>query len=117
MARFGFACLITIALILLVRSVPVKSETNPSDVMEQTGTVAGVTEPPALSPSQSSWSREVENEAEAPAIRRLGKHHSSDKSVAGGGVIIGGLVTAIFAAVFAYIRVTKKRDATNNGGH
>nr|KYP50322.1 hypothetical protein KK1_027897 [Cajanus cajan] len=47
--------------------------------------------------------------AEAPQIRRLGKHHSTDKSVAGGGVIIGGLVTAIFAAVFCYIRVTRKR--------
>ncbi|RDX88670.1 hypothetical protein CR513_29712, partial [Mucuna pruriens] len=42
--------------------------------------------------------------AEAPHIRRLGRHHSTDKSVAGGGVIIGGLVTAIFAAVFCYIR-------------
>ncbi|KAF7805845.1 Actin cytoskeleton-regulatory complex protein [Senna tora] len=49
--------------------------------------------------------------AEAPEIRRLGKHHSNDKSVAGGGVIIGGLVTAIFAAVFCYIRVTRKRGA------
>ncbi|KAL2328310.1 hypothetical protein Fmac_021737 [Flemingia macrophylla] len=48
--------------------------------------------------------------AEAPQIRRLGRHHSTDKSVAGGGVIIGGLVTAIFAAVFCYIRVTRKRD-------
>lgn len=48
--------------------------------------------------------------AAAPEIRRLGKHHSSsDKSVAGGGVIIGGLATAIFAAVFCYIRVTRKR--------
>lgn len=48
--------------------------------------------------------------AEAPEIRRLGKHHYNDKSMAGGGVIIGGLVTAIFAAVFCYIRVTRKRD-------
>lgn len=47
--------------------------------------------------------------AEAPANRRLGKHHS-DKSVAGGGVIIGGLVTAVFAAVFCYIRVTRRRN-------
>lgn len=48
--------------------------------------------------------------AEAPNIRRLGKHHSTDKSVAGGGVIIGGFVTAVFAAVFCYIRVTRKKD-------
>ncbi|WVY99457.1 hypothetical protein V8G54_025527 [Vigna mungo] len=47
-------------------------------------------------------------EAEAPDIRRLAKHHSTDKSVAGGGVILGGLVTVTFAAVFCYIRVTRK---------
>lgn len=60
---------------------------------------------PALSPSDE------DKPAEAPEIRKLGKHdHHSDKSVAGGGVIIGGLVTAIFAAVFCYIRVTRKRN-------
>ncbi|CAK7324965.1 unnamed protein product [Dovyalis caffra] len=57
-------------------------------------------EKPALSPLQAEReSREGGGVAEAPEIRKLGKHHSSDKSVAGGGVIIGGLVTAIFAAV------------------
>ncbi|CAJ1979006.1 unnamed protein product [Sphenostylis stenocarpa] len=60
-------------------------------------------------PSSEEKSGESEL-AEAPQSRRLGKHHSSDKSVAGGGVIIGGLVTAIFAAVFCYIRVTRRRD-------
>ncbi|KAG5596936.1 hypothetical protein H5410_038168 [Solanum commersonii] len=38
------------------------------------------------------------------------EHHHSDKSVAGGGVIIGGLVTAIFATVYCYIRVTRKKS-------
>ncbi|KAL2331789.1 hypothetical protein Fmac_019370 [Flemingia macrophylla] len=55
-----------------------------------------------------------EEEAEGPDIRRLGKHHSTDKSVAGGGVILGGLVTVIFAAVFCYIRVTRKRDSDDH---
>ena len=50
------------------------------------------------------------NAAEAPEIRKLGKHHSTDKSVAGGGVIIAGLVTAIFGAVVCYIRVTRRKD-------
>ncbi|KAL4382930.1 hypothetical protein GQ457_15G002700 [Hibiscus cannabinus] len=54
-------------------------------------------------------SRET-TEAEPPEMRRFGKHHLSDKSVAAGGVIVGGLVTAIFVAVFAYIRVTRRRD-------
>lgn len=64
--------------------------------------------------NESSSEEDGEREskaAEAPQIRRLGKHHSTDKSVAGGGVIVGGLVTAIFAAVFCYIRVTRKRDS------
>ncbi|KAL1560755.1 hypothetical protein AAHA92_10930 [Salvia divinorum] len=55
-------------------------------------------------------------EAEAPAeweSGKIGKHHSSDKSVAGGGVIIGGLVTAIFAAVYCYIRVTRRKQTDN----
>ncbi|KAK8310945.1 hypothetical protein V6Z12_D02G218700, partial [Gossypium hirsutum] len=64
---------------------------------------------PVPSPAESS--RET-REAEAPGIRRLGKHDSSsdDGSMAAGGVIIGGLVTVFFAAVFAYIRVTRKKD-------
>lgn len=58
--------------------------------------------------------------AESPNIRRLGKHHSTNKSVAGGGVIIGGLVTATFAVVYCYIRVTRKKDSGDcdgGGGH
>ncbi|PIA32288.1 hypothetical protein AQUCO_04500114v1 [Aquilegia coerulea] len=56
--------------------------------------------------------------AEGPGIRKMGNHHhnhsSSDESIAGGGVIIGGLVTAIFAAVFCYIRVTRKKNTQIN---
>ena len=33
-------------------------------------------------------------------------HHSVDKSVAGGGVILGGLATTFLVAVFCYIRAT-----------
>ncbi|CAI8616060.1 unnamed protein product [Vicia faba] len=68
--------------------------------------VSGATSDSASDDNGESYSKV----AEAPNIRRMGKHHSTDKSVAGGGVIIGGLVTAIFAAVFSYIRVTRKRD-------
>ncbi|CAA0808617.1 Unknown protein [Striga hermonthica] len=54
--------------------------------------------------------------AEAPTVldsSESERHHSADRSVAGGGVIIGGLVTAVFAAVYCYIRVTRKRAAPN----
>lgn len=57
--------------------------------------------------------------AEAPefVVRKISKHHSTDKSVAGGGVIIGGLVTAIFAAVYCYIRVTRRKSSSDGEKH
>ncbi|CAI9787590.1 unnamed protein product [Fraxinus pennsylvanica] len=62
-------------------------------------------------------SEKEREEAEAPEEEKEENevHHSSDKSVAGGGVIIGGLVTAIFAAVYCYIRVTRRRKTTIDG--
>ncbi|KAF8043094.1 hypothetical protein BT93_A1441 [Corymbia citriodora subsp. variegata] len=73
---------------------------------------------PASSVAEASEDKKEYPAAEAPGAAEAGgaaaaevtKHRSSDKSVAGGGVIIGGLVTAIFAAVFCYIRVTRKKD-------
>ncbi|KAJ4729949.1 Basic helix-loop-helix DNA-binding superfamily protein [Melia azedarach] len=116
MARFVMVFLI-VAGILMVQAMADKSEVNTHGVksqaeVEPTGVVAGTADQPESSPSESS--DHESKAAEAPQIRRLGKHHSSDKSVAGGGVIIGGLVTAIFAAVFCYIRVTRKRNAATN---
>ncbi|XVE49797.1 hypothetical protein DITRI_Ditri01bG0110600 [Diplodiscus trichospermus] len=102
--------------LLLVHVLADKSEVKPSEIKVHSQNMPGWVVPreanePAASPSESS---QETREAEAPEIRRLGKHHSSDKSVAGGGVIIGGLVTAIFAAVFAYIRVTRKRGGVKH---
>ncbi|KAL3536449.1 hypothetical protein ACH5RR_004910 [Cinchona calisaya] len=37
-------------------------------------------------------------------------HHSFDKSVAGGGVILGGLGTTFLVAVVCYIRVTRRKN-------
>lgn len=67
------------------------------------GSDGGVTE------SSSEGESESSGVAQPPVIGRLGRRHSTDKSVAGGGVIIGGLVTAVFAAVYCYIRVTRRR--------
>jgi hypothetical protein len=39
------------------------------------------------------------------------RHHSVDKSVAGGGVILGGLATTFLMAVVCYIRATRRHKA------
>ncbi|KAK9290832.1 hypothetical protein L1049_009010 [Liquidambar formosana] len=41
-------------------------------------------------------------------------HHSMDKSVAGGGVILGGLATTFLVAVFCYIRATGRGNTDAN---
>ncbi|KAL9995028.1 hypothetical protein Hdeb2414_s0846g00953551 [Helianthus debilis subsp. tardiflorus] len=103
-------------------------------------------EAPAVSPLNNR------NIAEAPKIRKLGKHHvikseppttrpssdheensgsmveeedgmylekhhhhhhrsdSVDKSIAGGGVILGGLVMAFVVSIVCYIRATRRRS-------
>ncbi|CAL9130192.1 unnamed protein product [Musa textilis] len=38
-------------------------------------------------------------------------HRASDKSIAGAEVILGGLASAVVGAIFAYIRVTRKRSS------
>lgn len=62
----------------------------------------------ALSPVSPSLAPEGSENDETG--EQTEKHHHSSESVAGGGVIIGGLVTVTFAAVYCYIRVTRKRD-------
>lgn len=66
---------------------------------------------------EQSYHKIEESEiAEGPDIRRMGKHHSHSSDMAGGGVIIGGLVTATFAVVFCYLRVTRKKDGGDGDG-
>ncbi|KAI3465660.1 hypothetical protein Pfo_022323 [Paulownia fortunei] len=79
---------------------------RPRTLLQSPGTEESI----ADSPAEKVHDHERET-AEAPESRRMGKHRSSDGSVAGGGVIVGGLVTAIFAAVCCYIRVTRRRRA------
>ncbi|AAF14026.1 hypothetical protein AtNW77_Chr3g0164511 [Arabidopsis thaliana] len=70
-------------------------------------------EPPATRKlGRHEWPGE---EAEAPEVSHLeetvrrGHHHSTvERSVAGGGVILGGLATTFLVVVFCYIRATRK---------
>lgn len=74
---------------------------------------------PALSPSSApaastSEAPETEESLSIPEQEiHLKKHHDSmDKSVAGGGVILGGLATTFLVAVFSYIRATARHKAS-----
>ncbi|GFZ06275.1 hypothetical protein Acr_18g0004450 [Actinidia rufa] len=49
----------------------------------------------------------------SPGTRRVMRHHHlSDKSVVGGDVILGGFATALVAAIFYYLRVTRSHQHT-----
>ncbi|XVF08183.1 hypothetical protein REPUB_Repub06bG0204100 [Reevesia pubescens] len=48
---------------------------------------------------------------EGQTIHLQNHHHSTDKSVAGGGVILGGLATTFLVAVFCYIRATGRHKS------
>lgn len=109
-------CFILIG-ILIVQATVEETEHSPSSINEHNHKLA-VNQPSVFkniaeepSGNEAKDEEKEREEAEAPVPRKLGKHHS-DKSVVGGGVIIGGLVTAVFAAVFCYIRVTRRRDVT-----
>ncbi|CAA3007488.1 uncharacterized protein LOC111386977 [Olea europaea subsp. europaea] len=113
MARFHLVFLLLLATIFIIHAMDASLSANAEEQNPQKLKLGGrtlfekqqkhIADPPEINERESS-------EAEAPV-----KHHSSsDKSVAGGGVIIGGLVTAIFAAVYCYIRVTRRRTTTTN---
>lgn len=46
-------------------------------------------------------------------VMKINHHHRQafDKSVAGGGVILGGLATTFLVAIVCYIRATRRRSA------
>ncbi|KAF3448910.1 hypothetical protein FNV43_RR09627 [Rhamnella rubrinervis] len=68
---------------------------------------SGVINPPALSPSMEAATQENVSVL-VQEIHQRKPDHSVDKSVAGGGVIIGGLATTFLVAIFCYIRATRR---------
>ncbi|CAN4103427.1 unnamed protein product [Withania somnifera] len=127
MGRFRFMfCYFLLLGILAIQAVAEEfpsttSRTHPRKMMVQRALLStrsaenNIVDPPADVSEKSSIESENENgkgpssTEEAPESMET-KHHHPDKSVAGGGVIVGGLVTAIFTVVYCYIRVTRKRD-------
>ncbi|CAH9116479.1 unnamed protein product [Cuscuta europaea] len=101
-ARISFVCLAILGMLVMeaMAAGSTDSETYPRRLLLR-GTIAV---PPVPG---SEERRDSGEEAEAP--ESLTAHHHYSKSVAGGEVIIGGLVTALFAAVYCYIRVTRRR--------
>lgn len=77
---------------------------------------------PALSPSNEQSSREAQDVPETEDNMSILeqkihlKHHHVDRSVAGGGVILGGLATTFLVAVFCYIRATARHKKTEITG-
>ncbi|KAL8031401.1 hypothetical protein ABFS82_13G020900 [Erythranthe guttata] len=118
-SRFMLAFFTLSSLFFILHARAHKSEPGPLNLISRS-LVQSIADPPSekeapLSAGTAGGGGEEReaDQAEAPAeleSRKMGGHHSPDKSVAGGGVIIGGLVTAIFAAVYCYIRVTRKRS-------
>ncbi|PIN06110.1 hypothetical protein CDL12_21339 [Handroanthus impetiginosus] len=81
------------------------------------GKIGALSQSPAESP-KSEFSREAASAEESTGagaqeeVMKTNHHHRSiDKSVAGGGVILGGLAAVFLAAVFCYIRATGRKAA------
>lgn len=75
---------------------------------------------PSLSPSKApqranplsgSYRQSEVGEGQQVHIMKKQQHHSVDKSVAGGGVILGGLATTFLVAIVRYIRATGRKNA------
>lgn len=58
---------------------------------------------------------EVDVNIQVEKIHQKRPHHSIDRSVVGGGVILGGLATTFLVSVFCYIKATGKHKTKSPG--
>ncbi|KAG6595353.1 hypothetical protein SDJN02_11373, partial [Cucurbita argyrosperma subsp. argyrosperma] len=75
-------------------------------------------EPPSARKLGNHWSAAAvsSSPSEAPqseikVLENREHHKSRDMSIAGGGVILGGLATTFFVAIICYIRATKRQNS------
>uniref|UniRef100_A0A6V7QUC1 Transmembrane protein n=1 Tax=Ananas comosus var. bracteatus TaxID=296719 RepID=A0A6V7QUC1_ANACO len=108
-----FFCLASLPVVaFLATARPIHAEAKAAAI--QMGLQEG-----AEAPSASSGAEDKGMTATAPesseAWRRIENRHRRpfDKSIFAAEVMLGGLATAVFGAVVAYIRVTRKRDSEN----
>lgn len=94
------------SLLLLANLLVIVAVARPLSTVERANTMAH-----APSSSLNPIELHMTTVAGAPEIGppHHRQHRAFDKSFAGGEVILGGLATAILAAVFCYIRVTRER--------
>ncbi|RWW84437.1 hypothetical protein BHE74_00006966, partial [Ensete ventricosum] len=108
----GLLVLDLVATLAVARPTPAESRVTELDL-------GGSHSASAPSVSASPGGRELGIAGAPEGAAQIGKRRRPlDKSIAGAEVMLGGLATAIFAAVFAYIRVTRKRSSetkTNAG--
>ncbi|KAJ4833500.1 hypothetical protein Tsubulata_007995 [Turnera subulata] len=64
-----------------------------------------------IAPSRPNIEEDVGIQGQGSLLAKPQHHHAMDKSVAGGGVILGGLATTFLVAVFCYIRATKRHNS------
>ncbi|CAO2840972.1 unnamed protein product [Amaranthus hypochondriacus] len=62
----------------------------------------------SLGPTHSEMTAAHHEPGSEVHLKEVPAHHKVDKSIAGGGVIIGGLATAFVVAIFCYIRATRR---------
>lgn len=67
---------------------------------------------PVPSPLPSEGGVDIGTGDQAPVVITyiIKKHHSFDKSMAGGDLILGGFATALVASIFCCIRVTRRNQ-------
>ncbi|RWW27424.1 hypothetical protein GW17_00008138 [Ensete ventricosum] len=105
----GLLVLDLVATLAVARPTPAESRVTELDLGGSHSASA-----PSVSASPGGGDSGIAGAPEGAGKRR----RPLDKSIAGAEVMLGGLATAIFAAVFAYIRVTRKRSSetkTNAG--